>query len=40
MSNLPRKLSFFDGVTLLVGTVIGSAIFVIPSLIAQRIAEP
>ena len=40
MSNLPRKLSFFDGVTLLVGTVIGSGIFVVPSLIAQRIAEP
>jgi APA family basic amino acid/polyamine antiporter len=40
MKNLPRKLSLFDAVTLLVGTVIGSAIFVIPSLIAQRIAEP
>ena len=40
MKNLPRKLSLFDAVTLLVGTVIGSSIFVIPSLIAQRIAEP
>ena len=40
MKNLPRKLSLFDAVTLLVGTVIGSGIFVVPSLIAQRIAEP
>jgi APA family basic amino acid/polyamine antiporter len=40
MSDLPRKLNFFDGAALLVGSVIGSGIFVVPSLIAQRIPEP
>jgi basic amino acid/polyamine antiporter, APA family len=40
MSELPRKLSFFDGAALLVGSVIGSGIFVVPSLIAQRVPEP
>ncbi|MCC7010340.1 MAG: amino acid permease [Acidobacteria bacterium] len=38
--DLPRKLSFFDGAALLVGSVIGSGIFVVPSLIAQRVPEP
>lgn len=37
---LPRKLGFFDGASLLVGSVIGSGIFVVPSLIAQRVPEP
>ena len=40
MADLPRKLSFFDGAALLVGSVIGSGIFVVPSLIAQRVPEP
>lgn len=40
MPDLPRKLSFFDGAALLVGSVIGSGIFVVPSLIAQRVPEP
>jgi APA family basic amino acid/polyamine antiporter len=40
MRDLPRKLNLFDGAALLVGTVIGSGIFVVPSLIAQRIPEP
>ncbi len=40
MTDLPRKLSFFDGAALLVGSVIGSGIFVVPSLIAQRVPEP
>jgi basic amino acid/polyamine antiporter, APA family len=40
LTSLPRKLSLFDGAALLVGTVIGSGIFVVPSLIAQRIPEP
>ncbi len=40
MTDLPRKLSFFDGTALLVGSVIGSGIFVVPSLIAQRVPEP
>jgi APA family basic amino acid/polyamine antiporter len=39
-SDLPRKLTLFDGAALLVGSVIGSGIFVVPSLIAQRIHEP
>jgi APA family basic amino acid/polyamine antiporter len=37
---LPRTLTLFDGAALLVGSVIGSGIFVVPSLIAQRVPEP
>jgi APA family basic amino acid/polyamine antiporter len=37
---LPRKLGFFDGAALLVGSVIGSGIFVVPTLIAQKVPEP
>jgi basic amino acid/polyamine antiporter, APA family len=40
MTDLPRKLTVFDGTALLVGSVIGSGIFVVPSLIAQRVPEP
>src|SRR5688572_1831744 len=40
MRDLPRKLTLVDGAALLVGTVIGSGIFVVPSLIAQRVPEP
>ena len=40
MTDLPRSLTFFDGAALLVGSVIGSGIFVVPSLIAQRVPEP
>lgn len=40
MAELPRKLNFVDGALLLVGSVIGSGIFVVPSLIAQRVPEP
>src|SRR5262245_42976205 len=40
MADLPRKLTFVDGAALLVGSVIGSGIFVVPSLIAQRVPEP
>jgi APA family basic amino acid/polyamine antiporter len=39
-ASLPRKLTLFDGAALLVGSVIGSGIFVVPSLIAQRVPEP
>ena len=39
-AELPRKLTTFDGAALLVGSVIGSGIFVVPSLIAQRVKEP
>jgi APA family basic amino acid/polyamine antiporter len=39
-TELPRKLGLMDAALLLVGAVIGSGIFVVPSLIAQRIAEP
>jgi basic amino acid/polyamine antiporter, APA family len=38
--DLPRKLTLFDAAALLVGSVIGSGIFVVPSLIAQRVPEP
>ena len=40
MSELPRKLRWFDGAALLVGSVIGSGIFVVPRLIAARVHEP
>jgi basic amino acid/polyamine antiporter, APA family len=40
MTELKRRLSFFDGAALLVGSVIGSGIFVVPGLIAQRVPEP
>jgi len=40
LAELPRKLNFVDGALLLVGSVIGSGIFVVPSLIAQRVPEP
>lgn len=38
--DLPRTLSLFDGAALLVGSVIGSGIFVVPGLIAQHVPEP
>lgn len=37
---LPRKLGRLDGTLLLIGTVIGSGIFVVPSLIARHVPEP
>ena len=40
MSELPRKLGLTDGALLLIGSVIGSGIFVVPSLIARRVPEP
>ncbi|HEY7817120.1 MAG TPA: amino acid permease [Vicinamibacteria bacterium] len=40
MSELPRKLGLADGALLVVGSVIGSGIFVVPSLIARHVAEP
>ena len=40
MSELPRKLGLADGALLVVGSVIGSGIFVVPSLIARRVPEP
>ncbi len=38
--DLPRKLTVFDGTALLVGSVIGSGIFVVPSLIARHVPDP
>jgi APA family basic amino acid/polyamine antiporter len=40
LSELPRKLGLADGALLVVGSVIGSGIFVVPSLIARHVAEP
>jgi amino acid transporter len=40
MAHLIRRLNFFDGATLLVGTVLGAGIVGVPSLIAQRVPEP
>ncbi len=39
-AELPRKLTLLDAALLSVGAVIGSGIFVVPSLIARRIPEP
>jgi basic amino acid/polyamine antiporter, APA family len=39
-AELPRRLGLLDSTALLVGSVIGSGIFVVPSLIAKRIPEP
>jgi APA family basic amino acid/polyamine antiporter len=40
LSSLPRRLGLLDGAALLVGSVIGSGIFVVPKLIAERVPEP
>jgi APA family basic amino acid/polyamine antiporter len=40
LTELPRKLTLFDASALLVGSVIGSGIFVVPRLIAQRVPDP
>ena len=40
MAELPRKLTVVDGAALLVGSVIGTGIFVVPSLIARQVPEP
>jgi APA family basic amino acid/polyamine antiporter len=40
MTELARRLGLLDAALLLVGSVIGSGIFVVPSLIARRIPEP
>jgi basic amino acid/polyamine antiporter, APA family len=40
MAELPRRLTLFDSAALLVGAVIGSGIFMVPSLIARRVPQP
>jgi len=35
--DLPRKLGLLDSTSIVVGTIIGSAIFLVPSTIAQNI---
>ncbi|HWD00683.1 MAG TPA: amino acid permease [Candidatus Sulfopaludibacter sp.] len=37
---LPRKLSLLDAVTIVVGTIIGSGIFLVPNLIARNLSSP
>lgn len=39
-ADLPRQLTVFDGTALLVGSVIGSGIFVVPSLVARHVPDP
>ena len=40
MRRISPQLGFFDGAALLVSSVIGSGIFVVPTLIAQQVPEP
>ncbi len=37
---LPRRLSLLDSVTIVVGTIIGSGIFLVPNLIARNLSSP
>src|SRR5437764_9243832 len=39
-SQLPRKLGLFDSSSIVIGTMIGSAIFLVPSSIAQNLPSP
>ncbi len=37
---LPRRLSLMDSVTIVVGTIIGSGIFLVPNMIARNLSSP
>ena len=37
---LPRKLSLLNSTTIVVGTIIGSGIFLVPNLIARNLSSP
>lgn len=37
---LPRRLSLLDSVTIVVGTIIGSGIFLVPNLVARSLSSP
>jgi len=37
---LPRKLGLVDGVAIIVGTMIGSGIFLVPNLVARNVSTP
>jgi APA family basic amino acid/polyamine antiporter len=39
-AELPRRLSLLDSVTIVVGTIIGSGIFLVPNLIARNLSSP
>src|SRR5580704_6734885 len=39
-AELPRKLGLFDSVAIVVGTIIGSGIFLVPNLIARNLPSP
>ena len=38
-AQLPRKLGLFDSTSIVIGTMVGSAIFLVPSSIAQNISS-
>ena len=40
MDELPRKLGFGDATLIIIGIVIGSGIFLLPTLIARNLASP
>ena len=39
-AELPRKLGLFDSVAIVVGTIIGSGIFLVPNLVARNLPSP
>ena len=40
MKELPRKLGLLDAVSVVVGTLIGAGIFLVPNLVARRLPDP
>ncbi len=40
MPELPRKLGLLDAVSVVVGTIVGAGIFLVPNLVARRLPDP
>jgi len=39
-AELPRKLGFFDALSIVVGIIIGAGIFLVPNLVARELQSP